>query len=306
MYNAEQKTRFIKSFTTSAATREEALRFFNALEPFEQRWGADICTRSEEEVKLVLADQMGIKNRSAHMRMYIIREYGKWCVGNQIPGAATVLQNLQDVGIERIKQTTLRNPRHLQSWLDLICLPESSQTADNAVRVYCWLGYAGLSDQEAITVKSSEVDFRRQVICHRGREYPIYRESLAAMHNCVELESFKRRRIPGNILIRGVRSEPTVLSLRVELTRKKRHLVGTPMEQMDISYNRIWRSGIYYRMYEDEQAGIPVDFLAAADAQLYDLPARSTRTGVVLNKKRNELAKEYKIDYERWKQTLII
>ena len=58
--------------------------------------------------------------------------------------------------------------------------------------------------------------------------------------------------------------------------------------------------------FTDEQAGLPVDFLAAADAQLYDLPARSTRNGVVLNKKRNELAKEYKIDYERWKQTLII
>ena len=306
MYNPEQKTRFVKSYTESVAMREDALKLFNALEPFERQWDADLCTRSEEDVRLALTDQMGVKNRSAHMRMNILREYGKWCEENHVPGTTDVLQNLQDVGIERMRQTTLRNPRHLQSWLDLICLPESSQTADNAVRVYCWLGYAGLSDQEAITVKSSEVDFRRQVICHMGREYPIYRESLAAMHNCVELESFKRRRIPGDILIRGVKSEPTILSLRVELSRKKKHLAGTPMEQMDISYNRIWLSGLYYRMYEDEQAGIPVDFLAAADAQLYDLPSRSTRAGAVLNKKRNELAREYKIDYERWKQTLII
>lgn len=306
MYNAEQKTRFVKSYTESVTMREDALKLFNALEPFERQWDADLCTRPEEDIRLVLADQMGVKNRSSHAKMTMLREYGKWCEENQVPGATDVLRNLKDVGVERMKQTTLRNPRHLQTWLDLICRPESEQTADNAVRVYCWLGYAGLSDEEAITVKASEVDFKKQVIRHKGREYPIYRESLAAMHNCVELTSFRRRRIPGDILIRGVRSDPTVLSLRVELTRKKRHLVGTSMEQMDISYNRIWLSGLFYRMYEDEQAGIPVDFLAAADAQLYDLPVRSTRTGVVLNKKRNELAKEYKIDYERWKQTLII
>ena len=307
MYNTEQKTRFVKSYTESVAVREEALRLFNALEPWEEHWGADLCTRSVEDIRPALASQLGVRNRSGHLRMKLIREYGRWCLENHIPDATETLLNLQDVGIERVRQTTLRNPRHLQSWLDLICVPESSQTADNAVRVYCWLGYAGFSAEDALTVRSQEVDFRKQMILHNGREYPIYRESLAAIHNCVELELFnRRRRIPSDILIRGIRSAPTALSLRVELTRKKKHLVGTPMEDMDISFLRIWRSGLFYRMYEDEHNGLQPDFLAAADAQIHDLPARSTRAGDVEGKKRNELAKEYRIDYERWKQTLIV
>ncbi len=306
MYNAEQKTRFVKSYTEAAAVREEALKLFNALEPCEERLGRDLCAMEGEELRLAVGSQMGTKNRSRHTRLTILREYGRWCTENGIPGATDALQNLQDIGIERMRQTTLRNPRHLQSWLDIICAPESANTSDNTVRAFCWLCYAGLSQDDAITVRSSEVDFRTQTIRRGGREYPIYPESLPAMHNCVELERFKRPRVPGDLLLRGIKGKPTVLSFRTDVGRKRPRLIGTPMEDMDISFNRIWLSGLFYRMYEEEQAGFPVDFLKAADAQLYDLPARASRSGPVPNKKRNELAREYKIDYERWKQTLII
>ena len=306
MYNAEQKSRFVKSFTDSVSVRSEAQKLFDMLEPYEERHGGDLCTMTGEEILHAVSGRVGVRNRSAILVMKILREYGKWCKEQGIPGSTDALQDMRDAGVERMRNTTLRNPRHLQSWLDAICLPESAMTTDNAVRVYCWLGYAGFSAEEAITVRSGEVDFRKQLILHNGREYPIYRESLPAMHNCAELDSFIRKRIPGDILVRGVRSEQTVVALRVELTRKKKLLAGTPEEGMDISYRRIWLSGLFYRMYEDEQAGLPVDFLAAADAQLYDLPARSTRAGAVKNSKRNELAREYQINYERWKQTLVI
>lgn len=306
MYNTEQKTRFVKSYTESVAVREEALKLFNALGPCEERRGADICTFDGEELRLAAAAVMGTRNRSRYMRMTLLHEYGRWCTENGIPGSTDALQNLTDVGIERIRQTTIRNPKHLQSWLDLICEPESSRSSDNTVRAFAWLCYAGLSQEEAVTVRSSEVDFRSQIIRHNGREYPVYRESLPAMHNCVELTSFYHRRISGDLLLRGIRGSPTPKSFRVTVSKRKNALVGTPLDGMDVSFNRIWLSGLFYRMYEDEQAGIPVDFTKAADAQLYDLPARSTREGAVPEKRRKDLIREYKIDYERWKQTLII
>lgn len=306
MYNAEQKSQFVKEYTTSIAVRDEAMRMFNALEPFEERSGTDLCAMNENEIRLALENQMGVRNRSGHLRLNILREYGRWCLVHGISDANDVLMKLQEAGSERMKNTTLRNPMHLQLWLNAICEPEDAHTADNSVRVYCWLGYAGLSADDAVSIRADEVDFQKQIILHHNREYPIYRESLAAMHNCVELGAFRRQRVDSDILIRGVRGIPSVLSMRAELTRKKKRLIGTPMEQMDISYGRIWLSGVFYRMYEDEQAGIPVDFLSAADAQLNDLKPRSTRAGAIPDKKRRELAKEYRIDYERWKQTLII
>ena len=48
MYNAELKTNFIKSYTASVNTATIATTVFDAVEQYENEWGADLCTQSTE------------------------------------------------------------------------------------------------------------------------------------------------------------------------------------------------------------------------------------------------------------------
>ena len=44
MYNAELKSRFVKDYTKSINTANVATTVFEAFEPYETSWNADLCT----------------------------------------------------------------------------------------------------------------------------------------------------------------------------------------------------------------------------------------------------------------------
>lgn len=47
MYNAELKSRFVKDYTKSINTANVATTVFEAFEPYETSWNADLCTRDQ-------------------------------------------------------------------------------------------------------------------------------------------------------------------------------------------------------------------------------------------------------------------
>ena len=52
MYNAELKSRFVKDYTKSINTANVATTVFEAFEPYETSWNADLCTRDREELSM--------------------------------------------------------------------------------------------------------------------------------------------------------------------------------------------------------------------------------------------------------------
>ena len=94
--------------------------------------------------------------------------------------------------------------------------------------------------------------------------------------------------------------------MRVEISRRKKKIPPDSDMKLELSFNRIWLSGVFYRMWEDEQAGLPVDFRSIAELDLAGKNYKLDQSRLTMNAKRNELARDYRDDYERWKQTLII
>ena len=319
MYNAAQKEQFIREYTTKAGVRTAAKQVFDNLAPFEEQCGLDLCQMDDEALGRAFRSSARVRVYSGHTPSVVLRAYAEWCMKNGIEGATDAAFRLDTENTERLKSLTLRNPRHLQTFLDAMCLPESEQTSDNVFRSYYWLAYAGLGDREILTVTADEVKFDTMTVFHGGREFPLYREGLPAIRNCVELSAFRylnpnysnagpilRDRVPGDILLRGVRCVPSLGTFRVDLKKRNDAAVADGKTDLQLSYYRIWISGVFYRMYEDELAGFPPDFSGFVDAKLGDFQYKLKPGGNSQAYKRKVAAESYLEDYERWKTTLLV
>lgn len=313
MYNPEIKQRFIEEVIGSSKSKLRVCKHvFNAFEKFENQWGADLCTRSEKELRDVLWNVVGLRAKGQMAGLIVLKDYVKWCLATGVPGACDAMLNINVAGIEKIKHQTVANPRHLQAYMNAVFDPESKLSNDNIFRCYYWLAYSGVEEQDIFEIKCSDVDFRNMIIRYdkKATVVPMYRESIEAFHNCADLDSFKyyhpnyrdvivRNRVEGDTLIRGVRAKQTYKSMRDALSRKVHS--ETNVDKMALSYYRVWISGEFYRMYEDEIAGIEPNFLPIAIQRKrvgeYNLSScRNTQEN-----KLKQIVNEYMKDYDRWK-----
>lgn len=317
MYNEELKTKFVRGYTNSISTAEVCQTIFNAFEQYEVEWGADLCTRSTEELQPVVDGLVGFRARSKWMRLIILKDYVKWCIGMKVPGACDGMLKIETVGLEKVKHQTVASPLHLQRYLDSICEPESEETTDNIYRCFYWLAYGGVAEEDILSIKCSDVDLNNMVVRYNDTEVPIYREALPAFKNCVNLTQFVYKhpnydklvykdRADGDTLVRGIRSAPSIKAMRVELSRRSKAKMDEGKTDLKLSYFRVWISGLFYRMYERERAGMPVDFSAAAAQFMEGKTYKLDRGRNTPEAKKRQLTRDYLEDYERWKLAFAI
>lgn len=314
MYNEELKTRFIQEYTQSLSRAEACQQAFNAIEPYEEQWGADLCTRSTAELEPIIEQLVGFRVRSRWQRIIIFRQYVKWCIVNHVKDACDGMLHVENVGLSKVRTQMVANPTQLQMYLDVICEPESEQTTDNIYRCFYWMAYSGMGEEAILNAKCSDVDFENMVIHSGGEEFEIYRQAIPAFKNAATLTEFVykhpnyppdkkviRNRAPGNTLIRGIRSTTSALALRVELSRRSKKFLEDGSTDKQLSHYRVWLSGLFYRMHQRELAGIPVDFSGEAskfmEGKTYKLDTgRNTPEA-----KKRAVVNDYVQDYERWK-----
>lgn len=317
MYNEELKTKFVRGYTNSISTADVCQTIFNAFEQYEVEWDADLCTRSAEELQPVVDNLVGFRARSKWMRLIILKDYVKWCIGMKVPGACDGMLKIETVGLEKVKHQTVASPLHLQRYLDSICEPESEETTDNIYRCFYWLAYGGVAEEDILSIKCSDVDLNSMVVRYNGTEVPIYREALQAFKNCVKLTQFVYKhpnydklvykdRADGDTLVRGIRSAPSIKAMRVELSRRSKAKMDEGKTDLKLSYFRVWISGLFYRMYERERAGMPVDFSAAAAQFMEGKTYKLDRGRNTPEAKKRQLTRDYLEDYERWKLAFAI
>lgn len=317
MYNEELKTRFVREYTDSLSTAEVCQTIFNAFEVHEKQWGADLCTKGASELQPVVDSIVGMRARSKWMRLIILKDYVKWCIGMKVPNACDGMLKIEAIGLDKVKHQTVASPFHLQTYLDAICEPETEGTTDNIYRCFYWLAYGGVAEEDILKIKCSDVDLTNMVVKYNGTEVPIYREALPAFRNCATLTQFVYKhpnydklvykdRADGDTLVRGIRSAPSVNAMRVELSRRSKEKMDKGKTDLKLSYFRVWISGLFYRMYERERAGMKVDFSAAAAQFMEGKTYKLDKGRNTPEAKKRQLAKDYLEDYERWKLAFAI
>ena len=312
MYNAEQKTRFIRSYTKSMETEKVAIRIFQAIEKYELQWGADLCTKSAQELQIAVEEVIGVRSNSKWMGLSILNAYVKWCMLMKIPGACDGMLHVEVDGLDIIRQRMVANPKQLQDFLDTIYEPEAEETIDNIHRCYLWMAFGGIGQGDTLSIRNADVDFQQMVIRYRFTNAPIYREAVPAFINAVKLSRFRYKhphyanviykdRVEGDAILRGVKAASLEM-LKRHLIRKNKGALQRGDTRLRLDYSHVLLSGIFYRMYEREQAGYAVDFTEAAERQMYGKTyAACEKGGVSRETIKRKIARDYAEDYQRWK-----
>lgn len=306
MYNEERKEKFITNYTGSPKSAYYVRAIFKKFEPYEEDvWHEDLCMQSKEVLEPIINSQTGARMESAERALIVLKEYVKWCARNSIQTSDGVFGVRVDV-VEAVKEQMVASPLHLQKKLDELFNNEDEQTMDCLYRAYIWMAYAGLTDTEALEVEVNEVDLSDLVIRHNEKVYQLYKEAKKTFEQACNLTQFKYKhknydtalvnpRVPGTKLMRGIKSDVMKLStLRSVITKK------TAANDMKLSYKKIFYSGIFYRVYENERAGEDISFAdyVADVLERNDYALNKNRT---INKITNQMIRALEIDYDRWK-----
>lgn len=310
MYNEDLKKRFVIDYTTKISSAKNCEYTFNATEKYEEKYSKDICQMNIEEISETIQCITGIRSSESSIRVTILRAYSKWCLSNDIPGANDSIFKIDTNDTDKIRTKMVVNPLGLNVFLNSIYDKEEEKTTDNVYRCFLWMAFSGLSANDTLFIKDTDVNFTTLSINYNGYDYPIYRESIAAFRNCAELTYFvyknqnysndiNRPRVDGNLLLRGVRSAPSLGHLQADLGKKNKDAFERGKTSLKLSFNRVWLSGVFYRAYEMEMAGFNVDFLDVVnritEGKEYAV-YRQTQEG-----KRKIIADSYSRDYEKWK-----
>ena len=318
MYNEELKRRFIAEYAKSLSHEKVCIKAFDAIMPFEQEWGADLCTKSRDELESAMAKIVGLRARSKWQRVIVYQKYVGWCLRNQVSGACDGMLNVLCDNLDRVRSGMVFNPMDLQNFLDAVFDPASDGTTDCIHHSFCWMAYAGMRAQDIIDTKCSEVDFDNMVIRFGGDEYAIYREGLTATRTASRSSGFLyrnrayqdgkqemiRNRVPGDTVVRGIRGVMTVESESTVLSKANLRAIRDGDTTKRLTYHSIWLSGLFYRIRIAELSGVPVDFSEAAEEFMEGKEYKLESGRNTLAAKKRAVMRDFQNDYVRWKAAM--
>lgn len=317
MYNEEQKRAFINSHTNSDKTTAKIIQIFSWFEPYEEEWGLDLSLQSAENLQPVVNELTGVRSKSTELILIILKEYVKWCGRNGYEVSKGIFE-VRINTIDKIQNQMVASPLHLKAKLDEYFEPVDEETIDVTYRVFLWMAFAGLDDKDAIRVTKDCVDLKNLRINFDGHSYEIYKECIEDFKKACNLTDFlykhpnyttRRDRAEGNLIMRGIRTPTVDLKTIRPIINKKFGADDTEetsggRQKSRISFKRIFLSGIFYRAYERERAGLPVDFseFVAMSIEKKEKTKKYTVTKTrTLTTIANTIEREYLADYEKWK-----
>lgn len=318
MFNNELKERFLRESNQLESKQRVYRSIFESTSKFEEEWGADLCTLSKDEAQTVVNNIAGIRNRSTIVITSMLRKYVTWCVENNIPNATRSMFGINNCSVDRIKTQMVASPMHLQRYLDAVCEPEDSKTISNVYRCYYWLAYAGVPARVALQLRTSHIDLLHRIVKYNDSEYPIYEQAVPAFENCINLYAFVRNnplynsdteswaeRGAGDNLLRGSNPVTQLSTIQISLSRLSKKAIESGRTEIKLSYNRVMLSGIFFREYERERAGFPVNFKSLAVDSLKEKNLKNGKDEIT-SRQISTLASNYRTDYRRWKEAFTV
>lgn len=313
MFNADLKKQFLDVYTKKRNTRNVVATLFEATQKYEELYDADVCTLTSDKLSLVIEEVSGVQKRSIAATTNILREYVKWCISSGVPGASDSILSIKVLGVDKLRKQMVASPLHLQKYLDEVFDSVSDETIDIIYRCHCWMAFAGMDEKDTILVKCSDIDFNLMSIKYNRMSYPLYREALMTFHKAVELDSFnyihpnypmvRKARVNGDTVMRRFKADVNDRTIRSGLTRFTTTAYKDGRTTQQLSFKHIQLSGIFYRMFEQERAGMKVSFVEIAseyvDSREYKLCGDDGERKLLY--KKNSIAKKYMDDYQRWK-----
>lgn len=305
IYNEVRKEHFIDE---TATRRDKAYCVFKSSYPYEQQAGVDLCDLPLDTLQKYVDENLGTGAASSVLLFSILQSYFDWCCRSGYIDNNTLNQVVIDYDA-KVKRYLVASPRHLNLILDQSFTPVEENRLDILYRCLIWLAFSGIRQTDVMSVKSRDIHFDTMTIEFGELVYELYREAIPALRAACEAETFvytgtapngtktnlNRKRNHNEYLFRSFKTEKPRLGTMLQQT-----FSCTRAHGFDISYNRVYMSGLFYRAYENERAGLPPNFddevryrveknAANKDRKALNASAYSARAGL-------------KKEYQQWKR----
>lgn len=320
MYNSERKERFLAEFTNSENVRNAYRLIFRQTEKTEAALDKDVCemTPDDEGCRELATKLVSFRGESKDKRLYLLKQYVRWCVREGIPGASEAFLGVQPSWFVRIREKMVGSSADMLRHLNEAFEKPEAKTVDIVFRCFLWLGFMGLDEDDAVGLKIGGVDIRSGTVIVETEEerktYPIPDEAAADFSLCRSLDFFYRfsavylapapiQRTPSVQFLRGIRSETTrdYLAHAISVRQKKKRAEDRSVRVLSYTSARI--SGYFSRMYEMERAGVSPDFstIVSLEIDKADEKRDGTKPGTPRAQREYVKKKAYSEDYKYWK-----
>lgn len=299
---SETKEEFIREHPGSIKTSG----IFGALYSFEESYeGKDICLIPIKDIIEYLPSILSVKLSTRITQLSMLNLYTQWRIKNGYPVRDEYFnynwQQLKGISnTDKIKAKYVGNPQQFQQVLDAVFDPENLNTVDITRRCALWMAYIGIQECTAVSkIDISDVNIRASYIkfCDRKLSFP--KEAKYVITKCAEAKEFiyihpnyttSRQRCGGTQLLRGFK--PFIDTKIYDISKMVKR-AGFEMAYTDMFY-----SGVFYRLHQQETAGIPIDFpFVANDLYLLLNTNKPNVKGVAAPIK----AQVLEADYQKWK-----
>lgn len=262
---------------------------------FEKEWGIDCSVADTEQLQILVNHILRHRRFDPGVVPDTLSKYAAWRKKKKLPSGNAIRHVVIDPAI-KVRRGMVYSPTHLSDTLNTVFPPTQEDTTDILYCAYLWLAFSGLEEEQAMRVKSQDLNFDISAICIDGEKFPIYPDSLDAFYDSVRVEQFtvfrtkdgKRKpvdylREPGDELLRGkqnnrgkITAGKIVTSFRPTISRRFAEIEAFDQSMgivrdipYEISYDRVYLSGIYYRALKWEQAHHePYSFTREAEKRL--------------------------------------
>lgn len=287
--------------------RDTVVALFKTIELYEEKWGSQIQTRSVEEVQDFIDAELSKNKLYPATKFYFLKKYLRWCATKDIKITEGLDVKVGLSWLSEYKNKLIKDALQLRIYLDTLFSPEEEVSTDVLLRAYCWLVYMGLSDDQIDDLRISNVDLGEMIIVVDGKVYDIYREAFRTLKLCVERDILKYnhskystliKRIDGDRIVRGVKSERKVVTLKSDISTANKQALENGKTNLNLTPRSIKMSGIFDRQYEKERMGQPIDFSWLVASEYLEA---SKQVDCQKRKASHRKEKNYQDEYYRWK-----
>ena len=316
MYNEDLKMEFINSYTKSVTTKRACQSAFNQTQKFEEKLKKDLCEFSTDELKRVVDNTLGIDYVAKSSRVHIIHRYCDWAMTKGVAGANDPTVGLVVTSVKSYKARMVGSPSHLKSVLDKVFRADEDCTTDSVFRSIYWLAFSGVKKEQLFLLTADCIDFINQVITIDGDSFVLYKESVSSLQKCIELSEFRvynplykdkyvwKSRSDGGSILRGFGTYEDENDIKSRTTRKIRNAYAHGIIDTKPTFETIRKSGLFYRLSENERAGIKPNFAYVARF-LYNDKQYKTDRNHVLKTVLDRVEKNFQKEYEDWKNAFL-
>ena len=306
MNNQNAKGNFILTLL-DGKDRDAVVALFKTVELYEDKWGSPIQTRSVEEVQDFIDAEFSKNKLYPAIKFWFLKKYLSWCKANDIKITEDLDAKIKLSWLSDIENKLIKDALHLRIYLDALFSPEEEVDTDVLLRAYCWLAYMGLSDEQIDNLKVSDVNLGEMVVIADGKVYDIYREAFRTLKICTERDILKYnhskystliKRIDGDRVIRGVKSERKAVTLKSDISTANKQALENGKTNLNLTPRSIKMSGIFNRQYERERMGQPIDFSWLVASEYLEV---SKQDDYQKRKTSYRKEKNYQDEYYRWK-----